>query len=70
MCYFSIVVGSGINICHIFLLALFCDKALTGKTPHSANVLFFKSICWGTVEGFVSADVNFLLFHLKKYSGP
>ena len=34
----SVVVGGGdVNFCRVFVcLALFCDKELTGETPHSA----------------------------------
>ena len=38
MLYFSGV--GGINYCQVLRLNLFCDKALTGETPHSAEFLY------------------------------
>ena len=44
MCYFSgvVVIGISINFCRVLHLALFGDKVLTGKTPHSMEFLFVQ----------------------------
>ena len=39
MRYISGIVG-GVIFCQVLYLALFCDKALTGETWHSAEFLF------------------------------
>ena len=42
-CFFGVTVvdidGGGINFCRVFAISLFCDKSLTGETPHSAEFL-------------------------------
>ena len=35
------IVGGGVNFFEFLLLVLYCDLALTGETPHSAEFLLF-----------------------------
>ena len=42
MRYFSgVVVIGDVNFCQVLRLVLFCDKALTGETPHSAEFMSY-----------------------------
>ena len=45
MHYFSgVFVGGGVNLVKFLGLAVFCNKVLTGETPHSVQFLFGVSV--------------------------